>query len=63
MGENRSNQAKIPPHIFGELAKTKKGIELLQLTKHLETFVKDIRSQETSIIQKRASLWALGHIG
>ncbi len=39
MGENRSNQAKIPPHIFGELAKTKKGIDLLKSTKHLDSFV------------------------
>lgn len=29
MGENKTNMAKIPPHIFGELVKTKKGVELL----------------------------------
>lgn len=29
MGENKANHAQIPPNIFGELAKTKAGFELL----------------------------------
>ncbi len=63
MGENKSNSAKIPPHIFGEIVKTKKGLELLENTTYLQGFIDDIKSKDTSILTKRASLWAIGHIG
>ena len=54
---------KIPPHIFGELVKTKKGFELFTKYDYLDGFIKDIRSEETPILAKRSSLWAIGHIG
>lgn len=43
MGENRSNMVKIPPHIFGEVVRTKKGVELLEKEKYLERFLDDIK--------------------
>lgn len=43
MGENRSNMVKIPPHIFGEVVKTKKGVELLQKERYLDKFLEDIK--------------------
>jgi len=58
-----SNTNKMPPHLFGELVKTKKGVELLKKHKYLDEFISDIRNPETPILKKRASLWCLGHIG
>ncbi|KRX02551.1 Armadillo-type fold [Pseudocohnilembus persalinus] len=63
MGENKTNMQKIPPHIFGELVKTKQGIQLLQKKQYLQKFITDLRSQEVPILEKRSSLWAIGHIG
>ena len=54
---------KNPIHFYGELVKTKAGADFLRQSKHLEIFRKDILSTESSLIQKRAALWALGHIG
>ncbi len=63
MGELRTNQAKIPPHIFGELVKTKKGFELLETKKYFDDFVNEIKDSNRPLIVKRSSLWAIGHIG
>ena len=63
LGRHRGNFQKMPPHIFGELVKTKKGVELLKKTKYLEAFIADVRNPDCSILHKRAALWALGHIG
>lgn len=66
MGESKQNLEKIPPHIFGELVKTTKGIELLKNKNeatYLDWFIEDIKDPKIKIIQKRASLWAIGHIG
>lgn len=63
MGENRTNMAKIPPHIFGELVRTKKGVEMLKKENYLDRFIHDIRGNDIPILNKRASLWAIGHIG
>ena len=54
---------KKPIHFYGELVKTKAGAEFLKQSNHLELFRKDILSQETSLLKKRAALWAVGHIG
>ena len=54
---------KNPIHFYGELVKTKASADFLRQSKHLEIFRKDILSAESSLIQKRAALWALGHIG
>jgi len=54
---------KSPIHFYGELVKTKAGADHLRKSKHLERFRSDILSSETSLMVKRAALWALGHIG
>lgn len=54
---------KNPIHFYGELVKTKNGANFLRESKHLEIFRRDILSPENNVIQKRAALWALGHIG
>ena len=53
----------IPKHLYGELAKSEKGIEDLKNHKIVELMLNNLLSQETSTIQKRAALWALGNIG
>lgn len=52
----------LPPHFFGELAKTHEGCELLEKSKCISKFFKTIRSRSKEPIKRRAALWALGHI-
>lgn len=54
---------KNPTHFYGELVKTKMGANFLRESKHLEKFKQDVLSADTDMKTKRASLWALGHIG
>ena len=54
---------KNPTHFYGELVKTHGGATFLRKVKHLEKFKQDILSPDTSLLQKRAALWAIGHIG
>ena len=62
--ENTSpNESRMPPHLFGELVKTKKGIELLKSKNYLDEFVDELKKPETHVLKKRAILWCLGHIG
>lgn len=62
--ENTSpNESRMPPHLFGELVKTKEGIELLKETNFLEEFIEELKKPETHVLKKRAILWCLGHIG
>jgi len=52
----------IPVHLFGELPKTSTGINFI--TKDIiDLFTKDIQEADTSLLQKRGSLWTIGHIG
>ena len=60
---NSNNLTKLPPHLYGELVKTRKGVELLRQTKYFESFVEDMLSPDCPILKKRASLWCIGHIG
>lgn len=43
--------------------KTRSGANYLRDQKHMEKFKEDILSVDVSLNKKRASLWALGHIG
>jgi rapamycin-insensitive companion of mTOR len=54
---------KNPIHFYGELVKTKAGYEYLKKSNHLDRFRTEILSPDSTLIQKRAALWALGHIG
>lgn len=53
----------IPTHLFGELAKTTGGAEIIEGTRAVKGFVDDILNPEAALLQKRACLWAIGHIG
>ncbi|CAD8139168.1 unnamed protein product [Paramecium pentaurelia] len=61
LGETKNNTIKMPAHIFGELAFTEAGFNLLR--NYIDYFVQSIRSADVSFQQKRSALWAIGHIG
>lgn len=56
-------EKSIPTHLFGELAKTPFGIELIEKSSAIKAFVQDIFTPEAPLLNKRAGLWAIGHIG
>lgn len=51
----------MPPHFYGELAKTKEGCQVLEESSHISEFMECItnKSQNISNIEKRSALWAL----
>lgn len=53
---------KFPKHLYGELVQTKLGLKKLQESKHVNELVEYLKT-DSQIIQKRVSLWGLGHIG
>jgi len=53
----------LPPHIYGEIAKTEEGCKLLRVAGHFKEFVDTIKSATKPSIEKRAALWAVGQIG
>ena len=56
-------EKSIPTHLFGELAKTSIGVDIIEKSQAMKTFVQDILNPDSPLIQKRACLWAIGHIG
>jgi len=50
-------------HLYGELVKTEMGAQYLKQTQDIDQFKKLILSEETPLMKKRATLWALGHVG
>lgn len=53
----------IPVHLFGELARTEMGVAMIESHSVLQTFVHEIRNPESTLLNKRASLWGVAHIG
>ena len=49
----------VPVHFYGELVRTSDGCDILKTSGHFHEFVEMIRSDSTSLIQKRGALWAL----
>ena len=56
-------EKSIPTHLFGELAKTAVGLEIIEKNGVMKNFIQEILNPEAPLLQKRASLWAIGHIG
>lgn len=52
----------IPDHLYGCLAKTKEGCEILNENGNLEKYNSMILSNETTLLEKKQCLWALGHV-
>eukprot|EP00753_Platysulcus_tardus_P007609 PLAT15300.4.p1 GENE.PLAT15300.4~~PLAT15300.4.p1 ORF type:complete len:468 (+),score=268.40 PLAT15300.4:96-1406(+) len=59
----RPLQVRLPRHLYGELAKTPAGLELLRDKGHVRGFIQQLRSDSEPLIVQRAALWAIGHIG
>lgn len=59
--EEDKEAVNIPPHFYGELAKTVLGCEILEKSDHMRHFVSVLRdkSLETPALNKRAALWAI----
>ena len=52
----------LAPHLFGELAKTARGCTMLKASGYFRHFIDTIKSEESTAIQKRAGLWAIGQV-
>eukprot|EP00300_Choanocystis_sp_HF-7_P010484 c16970_g1_i2.p1 GENE.c16970_g1_i2~~c16970_g1_i2.p1 ORF type:complete len:1167 (+),score=303.98 c16970_g1_i2:201-3503(+) len=61
--EDEFNAVVLPPHFFGALCSTHTGLDMLNATPHLALFASQVASSSVSPLQRRAALWALGHIG
>ena len=53
----------IPVHFYGELARTPAGIKLMKENGDYNWFVSLLASPNSTSLEKRGALWAVGHIG
>ena len=57
----------IPPHLYGQLAQTSDGYELILkqelLSSHYEAIKSPDLNTEMGVIRLKAALWAVGHVG
>jgi hypothetical protein len=62
---NPEGEVLVPPHLFGELAKTEQGCELIKNGGHVTQLLQVLSTEQlaSDSIKKRGALWALGHIG
>lgn len=58
----RPRSVPLPPHLYGELGKTSAGCQILHSSGHIPEFVACLRDSACVPLEKRAALWALGHI-
>ncbi|TDH70536.1 uncharacterized protein CCR75_005144 [Bremia lactucae] len=58
----RPRTVPLPVHLYGELAKTSAGCQILQATGHLPEFLFCLSDAASVPLEKRAALWALGHV-
>ncbi|KAI9907033.1 hypothetical protein PsorP6_003890 [Peronosclerospora sorghi] len=58
----RPRTVPLPVHLYGELAKTSAGCQILHASGHLPEFVACLRDAASVPLEKRAALWALGHV-
>jgi len=53
----------LPPHFYGELAKTADGCKVLQNSEHINEFINTMKDISANPTERRAAIWALGNIG
>uniref|UniRef100_A0AAV1V3E5 Uncharacterized protein n=1 Tax=Peronospora matthiolae TaxID=2874970 RepID=A0AAV1V3E5_9STRA len=58
----RPRTVPLPVHLYGELAKTSAGCQILRASGHLPEFLACLRDAASVPLEKRAALWALGHV-
>ncbi|KAL6058320.1 Cytosolic regulator of adenylyl cyclase [Balamuthia mandrillaris] len=61
--EQRKDVVNIPPHFYGELAKTEKGRILLEKSGRVPEMIRQLKDDKVPPLQRRAVLWAMGNIG
>ena len=52
----------MPRHMYGELARSQKGCEVLEQKKIIHQLLLAVKNDRTASDIKRAALWGLGHI-
>jgi rapamycin-insensitive companion of mTOR len=68
-GDRLENDARVPPHFYRELARTKEGCRLLRDKGHFEEFAATIRDQGMQtddpeiLLKVKGCLWAVGNVG
>lgn len=58
----RPRTVPLPVHLYGELAKTSAGCQILHASGHLPEYLACLRDAASVPLEKRAALWALGHV-
>ncbi|CAH0477092.1 unnamed protein product [Peronospora belbahrii] len=58
----RPRTVPLPVHLYGELAKTSAGCQILHASGHLPEFLACLQDAASVPLEKRAALWALGHV-
>ncbi len=53
----------LPPHLYGELAKTETGFNILMTNSAFLSIIDSAKSDSVFGLEKRAALWAAGHVG
>jgi len=53
----------MPTHLFGQLAKTSTGLDLLRKHNVVTTLMDTLRSEKSSLLQRKGALWSIGNIG
>lgn len=59
---NSGDGVFLPPHFYGELAKTKEGCDVLDKSGHIPQFIATVQNQNEATVERRAVLWALVRI-
>jgi len=60
---SNKNVINLPPHLYGELVKTKIGSNFFQRSQHFESLVATLKNPTENPKDRRAAIWAIGHIG
>ena len=60
---HRFASPSIPVHLLGELSKTETGAQAIASMNVIDKFVTQIKNENLPSSERRAALWALGHIG
>ncbi|OQR91495.1 hypothetical protein ACHHYP_04658 [Achlya hypogyna] len=58
----KASTVPLPPHLYGELAKTRDGCVILQQSGYVPELVAAVKDPATAPLERRAALWAVGHI-
>ncbi|CAM9115932.1 unnamed protein product [Discosporangium mesarthrocarpum] len=55
-------KVSLPPHLYGELAKTEKGCDLLRMHGELEQMMETAKDTSAPAEERKGALWGLAHV-